>query len=194
MPVPGQPGAVAISAGSVQGVEETPGSAAEVSQPTHRVAVETQGRQAAQTTQNTGESQQNQNSSSASGGGSMEGGTGGGDGNAGGHSSGGHQQGHQQHAAAQNAIANMPISDLQALVQMLFGEGQTSGQNSGQGSGEGAGDSEVGEIGEVAAPEYTESAAPVQSAEEAIQARTLSRVSDLVDPTLDFTHILKKPK
>lgn len=125
----------------------------------------------------------------------MEGGTGGGDGNAGGHSSGGHQQGHQQHAAAQNAIANMPISDLQALVQMLFGDGQSSGQNSGQGSGEGAGDSEVSEeIGEVAAPEHHEPAAPVQSASEAISARTLSRVSDLVDPTLDFSHILKKPK
>jgi len=90
----------------------------------------------------------------------------------------------------------MPVSDLQALIQMLFGEGQTSGQNSGQGSGEGAGDSEVGEeIGEVAAPEHSEAAAaPVQTAEEAIQARTLSRVSDLVDPTLDFSHILKRPK
>lgn len=127
----------------------------------------------------------------------MEGGTGGGDGNSGGHSSGGHQQGHQQHAAAQNAIANMPISDLQALVAMLFGDGQNaSGQNSGKGSGEGAGDSEVEEIGgEVEAPavEHHE-AAPVQSASEAISARTLSRVSDLVDPTLDFTHILKRPK
>ena len=125
----------------------------------------------------------------------MEGGTGGGDGNAGGHSSGGHQQGHQQHAAAQNTLANMPISDLQALVQMLFGDGQTSGQNSGQGSGEGAGDSEVGEeIGEVAAPQSSEPAAPVQSVEEAVSARTLGRVADLVDPTLDFTHILRRPK
>lgn len=194
--LPGQVAAVSAASASGSGVDETPGSAAEVSAPTHRVAVETQGRQAAQSTQSQGDTQQNQTSSNTSGGGNMEGGTGGGDGNAGGHSSGGHQQGHQQQAAAQNAIANMPISDLQALVQMLFGDGQNaSGQNSGKGSGEGSGDSEVEEVGEVETPaaEHHHEEAPVQSAEEAISARTLSRVSDLVDPTLDFSHILKRP-
>ena len=191
--VPGIPGATVASGVPGASTEEGSTSVGEVSTPTHRVAVESQGRQAAQTTQNNGETQQNQNSNSSSGG-NMEGGTGGGDGSGGGHSSGGQDRGHQ-HQSAQNAINSMPIQDLQQLVQMLFGDGQsnTSGQNSGQGAGEGSGDSEVlEELGEVA-DRQTETAPP-PSVEEAIQARTLSRVSDLVDPSLDFTHILRKPK
>lgn len=77
---------------------------------------------------------------------------------------------------------------------MLFGDDGQTAQSGGEGSGEGSGDSDASdEIGGVSEAGESSAPAPV-SVEESLQRRTLGRVSDMIDPTLDFTHILRKPK
>lgn len=159
-------------------------------------AVETQARQVAlqQPGQTASEGTQQQGSSGSGGGEGMGGDGGGGDFSGGGHSSGGQQQ-NSGGQNPQNTVAGLNVNDIQQLMQVLMGaDGQganADGQSSGAGGDTGEGDSEAGPI-EVDAPAVPE--AQAATAAEQVSRNTISRVSDLIDPTLDFTHVLKRPK